>query len=95
MNTAKRNGVGAYVDVILGDLCTVFRNNTNCSENNNSEINSTHFKGKIFDVVMFNPPYVPSEPEEVGTFSIDAAWAGGENGRVVTDEFLRQVPVCI
>eukprot|EP00388_Colpodella_angusta_P008423 GDKJ01023041.1.p1 GENE.GDKJ01023041.1~~GDKJ01023041.1.p1 ORF type:complete len:233 (-),score=36.06 GDKJ01023041.1:54-752(-) len=76
--TASKNQVGNYVDVIIGDLCTIFRDSSN--------------KSKIFDVAMFNPPYVPSEAEEVGTFSIDAAWAGGENGRVVTDEFLRQLP---
>jgi len=41
-----------------------------------------------FDVVTFNAPYLPGEPEE----PIDLALVGGETGREVIDRFIREVP---
>lgn len=55
-------------------------------------------KNKIlFDIVLFNPPYVPTSMEElekavVGKDVITAAWCGGPQGRVVVDKFLQQLP---
>lgn len=40
------------------------------------------------DVMVVNPPYVPTPEEEVGCKGITAAWAGGENGRSVIDMIL-------
>ncbi len=41
-----------------------------------------------FDVITFNAPYLPGEPEE----PIDLALVGGETGRDVLDRFIREVP---
>ncbi|KAG0164001.1 HemK methyltransferase member 2 [Apophysomyces sp. BC1034] len=43
------------------------------------------------DVLCFNPPYAVTTPDEVGSFGIEAAWAGGIDGRQVIDEFLPYV----
>lgn len=40
------------------------------------------------DVMVVNPPYVPTPEDEVGCEGIVSAWAGGENGRVVIDKIL-------
>ena len=49
----------------------------------------------LVDVLIFNPPYVPTPKEEVGLRGIEAAWAGGIDGRQVIDEFLPLIQVLI
>jgi len=41
-----------------------------------------------FDVITFNAPYLPGEPEE----PIDLAFVGGKTGREVIDRFISEVP---
>ena len=47
------------------------------------------------DVILFNPPYVPTEEEEAQLAQehgdIGGAWAGGWDGMAVTNTFLEQV----
>jgi release factor glutamine methyltransferase len=49
------------------------------------------------DVVLFNPPYVPTMSEEAQNAqqvgSLSGAWAGGQDGMRVTNFFLDQVEV--
>lgn len=42
----------------------------------------------LVDVMVVNPPYVPTPEDEVGREGIASAWAGGENGRCVIDKIL-------
>ena len=44
------------------------------------------------DIILFNPPYVPTPTEEIATCTNleTAAWAGGINGTEVTLRFLKQ-----
>ncbi|KAF6143027.1 hypothetical protein GIB67_041095, partial [Kingdonia uniflora] len=42
----------------------------------------------LVDVMVVNPPYVPTPEDEVGCDGIASAWAGGENGRTVIDKIL-------
>lgn len=49
----------------------------------------------LVDILIFNPPYVPTEVEEftLGQQQVDisGAWAGGNDGMNVTEHLLRQV----
>lgn len=47
--------------------------------------------GEKFDLILFNAPYLPSEPWE-GSVWIERAWAGGTDGRAVLDRFLKFFP---
>ena len=51
------------------------------------------------DVILFNPPYVPTTEEEVvqaqDLRNIQGSWAGGSDGMQITYAFLDRVEVCI
>jgi release factor glutamine methyltransferase len=63
---------GVHVEAVVADLV---------------EALEPRLRGRV-DVLLFNPPYVPSPSDEVGSRGIAAAWAGGHNGREVIDRAL-------
>jgi release factor glutamine methyltransferase len=48
-------------------------------------------KDECFSLILFNSPYLPSEPDEEQSW-IGKAWAGGPNGRQVIDRFIADAP---
>ncbi|KAF5179772.1 hemK methyltransferase family member [Thalictrum thalictroides] len=42
----------------------------------------------MIDVIVVNPPYIPTPEDEVGKDGIASAWAAGENGRSVINRIL-------
>jgi release factor glutamine methyltransferase len=44
-----------------------------------------------FSLILFNSPYLPSEPDEEKSW-IGKAWAGGRNGRKIIDRFIMNAP---
>lgn len=44
-----------------------------------------------FSLILFNAPYLPSEPDEEKSW-IGKAWAGGRNGRKIVDRFVMDAP---
>ena len=49
------------------------------------------FREGAFDLVCFNPPYLPTPPELEWDDTMEAALSGGETGRDVVDPFLETV----
>ena len=48
-------------------------------------------KNECFSLILFNSPYLPSEPDEEKSWIVKA-WAGGPTGRTVIDRFIADVP---
>ena len=46
------------------------------------------FRSGVFDVVLCNPPYLPTPPEKEWDDWMERALSGGEDGRAVVDPFL-------
>ncbi len=49
------------------------------------------FADDAFDVVAFNPPYLPTDPDTEWDDWMERALSGGEDGRAVIDPFLASV----
>lgn len=53
---------------------------------------------RSIDILVFNPPYVPTNDEELesaqGQGDIKGSWAGGNDGMHVTNKVLSCVKVC-
>lgn len=48
--------------------------------------------GRRFDLIVSNPPYVPSEREGLPTRGASRAWEAGSDGRAVLDELCDRAP---
>ncbi|WP_207589149.1 HemK2/MTQ2 family protein methyltransferase [Halomontanus rarus] len=49
------------------------------------------FSDDVFDAVVFNPPYLPTDPDNEWDDWMEHALSGGESGREVIDRFLSDV----
>ena len=49
------------------------------------------FHDDAFDIVTFNPPYLPTEPDQEWSDWMERALSGGEDGRAAIDPFLDHV----
>ncbi|WP_221356081.1 HemK2/MTQ2 family protein methyltransferase [Streptomyces beigongshangae] len=50
-------------------------------------------RGRTFDLVISNPPYVPTPPSELSsTRGLERAWNAGPDGRAVLDRICSEVP---
>ncbi|MFC6717380.1 HemK2/MTQ2 family protein methyltransferase [Natrialbaceae archaeon GCM10025810] len=49
------------------------------------------FADDAFDAVLFNPPYLPTDPDHEWDDWMERALSGGEDGRAVIDPFLETV----
>jgi release factor glutamine methyltransferase len=45
-----------------------------------------------FDVIIFNPPYLPTDPEDLTDSPLDTALDGGPGGTEITLKFLQRLP---
>jgi release factor glutamine methyltransferase len=50
------------------------------------------FRDGAFETVLFNPPYLPTDPANEWDDWMETALSGGESGRAVIDPFLAAVP---
>lgn len=50
------------------------------------------FKENMFDIILFNPPYVLTEADELSGNGLNRSWAGGTKGRTIIDKLLLQLP---
>ena len=53
---------------------------------------SAPFAAEAFDAVLFNPPYLPTDPDDERDDWMATALSGGEDGRAVVSAFLDDLP---
>ncbi len=88
-------GTDINADAVRASVLTMQHNGVACFDIVETDLVSAispRVLGSV-DVLLFNPPYVPTPDDEVGGHGISAAWAGGANGRVVIDRVLPLVSV--
>lgn len=74
-STSNGHGVSGMMDAVCGDLLAPMLH---------------RLKG-VVDILIFNPPYVPTVSEEITASGISRAWAGGCKGREITDRLLPHI----
>lgn len=81
MKNARQNSLSSDFNIIQCDLT--------------SPLYSHHQILPKFDLIFFNPPYLPAEKDVIDSHNqqpIDAAWEGGLEGDEITLTFLSQIP---
>lgn len=71
------------------------RNNAQRNRIRNMEIIESDLFLKVsgkYDVIIFNPPYLPTREDDKVDDAVGCAWDGGKSGRRVTDKLLEQAP---
>jgi len=48
-------------------------------------------KDAVFDLILFNAPYLPIKSEKINSW-VDCAWSGGATGRRIISRFIRDAP---
>ena len=46
-------------------------------------------ESEVFDVILFNPPYLPADPDEKQDI-LTSSWSAGKDGRMIINEFLNK-----
>ncbi|KAL1502165.1 hypothetical protein ABEB36_007351 [Hypothenemus hampei] len=59
------------------------------------EMNLTNMFRCKFDLIIFNPPYVVTDSDEIGGRGLNRAYAGGMSGREIIDKFLNTLPTIL
>lgn len=85
------------VDINLFALrCTSRNSELNGSAGQIAELGGDLFKpfreDVLFDVILFNPPYLQTKSSEYQRGWLEKAWAGGPTGRAVIDLFVDELP---
>jgi release factor glutamine methyltransferase len=47
--------------------------------------------GVLFDIIVFNPPYLLTRSSEYEVGWLEKAWAGGPRGRMIIDRFINEL----
>lgn len=88
---------GCSIDVLNTSLAGGIRRPANASSSSGAS-GGEHYHCGLFDVILYNPPYVPTEHEEIYHHTHDeegllrAAWAGGIDGRYWIDQVIPLMP---
>lgn len=92
---------------IFGTSCAYFATDINpqcclattlTSKLNNSRVECLtmdlliNFKPALFDVILFNPPYVVTDSQEMSGLGLNRSWAGGNYGREIIDKLIKNLP---
>ena len=93
---AKKKGAG---EVVCADVSEAALRAARANAKKNGVAKKIKFKKSDlfsavrgrFDTIVFNPPYLPTEPDEK-KFSDSHTWDGGKTGRRIIDRFLAQFP---
>lgn len=85
-----------YCIDINRDACNCVQNAISLNGISNVEIINSNLFNNLrtcgqFDIILFNPPYVETEQDELNKTDIVASYAGGKQGREVILKFLHTV----